>query len=593
MAQVNMNAWQQGSQMYRDSLDRERQAQQDAMQAKRFGWEEEKVNRERSAYDETQRIGGETRRMLEEEAAPAQMFGDNGFTGMREAPDAAYGPPAMAANPVANNPTTSDAANPVANNLAQGLQEGLGRLGKQRQMLLSVYDMARANNDRQTMAAVTGQIQTLNTATQRANIFNQVYSNPEMAAGIAANLTRNPAIPLKAQTDASGVTTLVRDDGSSAGKLTPDQMAMVAVHMWDMRSGDIEGGRKGLASINKELADAVTAQNSAVNVEATSANAGLKLGSELKTARAQQEQYGANTARIRATSGQEKLSPEDRRLQFLQENGVPVTPELVKEIANVARGGDGGMKFAQQAALKALENGAIKPEELPAHVTKIHRAMQTLGKASDLEAVIVGEVANGRGAAARKEWVAKGGNPAQFDAIAQKAQASRQPAAAGVTSEGERTVSRALQTRRDADARVMIEAELASAQRRLQDGDPRAHGDIAALNKELARLGAAPQPVAPPVQTNAAPTPAPGSRIPPSNPGAPRPAQADPATTDPVLRPLLQARAQAADGSIAARTLDAQILARQRGLEPGAIRGAIDFGRGAFGPGRPGAPVMR
>lgn len=351
MAQVNMNAWQQGSQMYRDSLDRERQAQQDAMQAKRFGWEEEKVNRERSAYDETQRIGGETRRMLEEDAAPAQMFGDNGFTGMREAPDAAYGPPAMAANPVANNPTTSDAANPVANNLAQGLQEGLGRLGKQRQMLLSVYDMARANNDRQTMAAVTGQIQTLNTATQRANIFNQVYSNPEMAAGIASNLTRNPAIPLKAKTDANGVTTLVRDDGSSAGKLTPDQMAMVAVHMWDMRSGDIEGGRKGLASINKELADAVTAQNSAVNVEATSANAGLKLGSELESAQAQREYYGANAARTKAAAERE-ANPKQAAIADLE--GV-LGRKLTKQERERAAGMDREESAEMKAKLAGLE----------------------------------------------------------------------------------------------------------------------------------------------------------------------------------------------------------------------------------------------
>ena len=73
MAQVNMTAWDRGAQMYRDSLDRERQARIDGMAEERFGWERDRVARERAAFDEVQRLGQENRRLLEEHGLVASM----------------------------------------------------------------------------------------------------------------------------------------------------------------------------------------------------------------------------------------------------------------------------------------------------------------------------------------------------------------------------------------------------------------------------------------------------------------------------------------------------------------------------------------
>lgn len=297
MAQVNQNAWNQGSLMYRDSLDRDRQARLDEMTSKRFGWEEEDRDRIQTARAETRSIAAEQRAAMEAEMAGAQGAPQGAGLTLPSAGGAAT----PASNPALNNATTDEAGNPVVNNIAQGFKMGMSRLGAQQQQAMAMYRMAEVNNDRAGMAQASAAMQSLNNASQRANIFNSVMSNPNAMEQIAENLTSNPNIALKAQVDPkTGITTLVKDDGQKI-KMTPAQMAMTAVHMYDMQNGDPNAMEK-IAGVNKELANAIKESNAMTATVAKSSNDALTQGAQLDQTRARTGYYNAAAARQQAVA---------------------------------------------------------------------------------------------------------------------------------------------------------------------------------------------------------------------------------------------------------------------------------------------------
>lgn len=373
MAQVNQSAWNQGSLMYRDSMDRERQARMDAMAEERLGYERDDRARLQKARDETRDIAMREREAMQgAEAAPAgPMFGNSAV--QAQPPMAEQ--PAVAANPTVNNAVTSEAANPVTNNLAGGLKAGMNQMASQQRRLMAFYDMAMANNDRQGMQQASAAMQSLNTASQRANIFNSVLSNPDSMAQIAANLTDNPNIALKANVDPkTGITTLVRDDGQKI-KMSPAQMAMTAVHMWDMQNGDPNAMDK-IAGINKELGQALKDANSMQATMAKSANDAVKLGADVDQTRAHTAYYNAAAARQQAVADNggstSKGSSADRLWELSGRDDVLATygGDRQRAYASLKRGDriKGVEEQANAIRQKLLEKGDVSAADAEAKV---------------------------------------------------------------------------------------------------------------------------------------------------------------------------------------------------------------------------------
>lgn len=320
--QVNLDAFRMGLQMGAERRSEERQAAQDAQAAERFGWEREKQQRERNSWEETQRIASDMEGDLESSPAFASPYGgapeqapasararemDAGEAGAEQPIE--YKGDAQAANPTQINVVGSAQANPATNNLTAGLKQGFEHLNSQRRLAVNAFKMAKSRGDSQAMMVAHKAVREIDMSGQRASIFSSVYSSPEAQSQVLQGMAEhpNPALRLRAEYGNDGVGRLVADDGQVRAQFTPEQLGMMAVHRWEMANGMIEQGYKGMAAINKEMADLVAQANGHAKELVSSSNDAAKTSATIASSRASAAAHQSNadyTNTVRTRIGQ-------------------------------------------------------------------------------------------------------------------------------------------------------------------------------------------------------------------------------------------------------------------------------------------------